>query len=173
MRVVSFHSWGEFIGDPENKASQKLNKWVKECKISMNPIKHQVFGFNNPSPKIANTGEQFANKDNPYGYEFWLIISKNFKIDGSMNVKLVESGLYTVISIKGLDDICNGWKQLIDWIQKSEKYDFNPNWKGLREYYLKNHFKYGITGLEHHINYPENDEKKFLIDIYAQIIEKK
>ncbi len=172
MKVIAFHSWGEFIGDPEKKTFQKLDEWVKERGISLDPLKHQIFGFNNPSPHINDSGNQFASKDNPYGYEVWMTIPEDYEIEENMKVKTIEGGLYGAVSIRGVDNIGKGWKFLFDWIQNSEEYDFHPNWKGLSKYYDKEHVTQGITGLEYLVNYQEYDEKNFLMDIYFPIIER-
>ncbi len=172
MKVVSFHSWGEFIGDPETKTHQKLDEWKIKSGISYDPLIHQVFGFNNPNPKFTETGEQVDSKDNPYGYEIWITIPEDFKVEDNLKVKTVEGGLYGVISIRGIQNIGKGWKLLVDWIHNSEEYDFHPNWKGLTKYYDKDYFEYGTTGLELHTNYPESEEENFLMDIYAPIKEK-
>ena len=172
MKVISFHSWGEFIGDPEEKTFKKLDKWVKESGISLDPLKYQIFGFNNPSPHINDSGEQFASKYNPYGYEVWMTIPEDYEIEENVKVKTIKGGLYGVVSIRGVNNIGKGWKFLFDWIQNSEEYDFHPNWKGLSKYSDEEHVNQGITGLEYHVNYPENDEENFLMEIYFPIIEK-
>ncbi|MFX1388247.1 MAG: effector binding domain-containing protein [Promethearchaeota archaeon] len=172
MKVLSFHSWGEYIGDPEIKTLQKLKDWLKKSKTSIDPTKHQIFGFDNPVPQVNEKGEQYASKENPYGYEVWITIPNDFKLEGDLNIKKVKAGLYAVISIKNAMNIGHGWKSLFDWISNSEKYDFHPKWKGLIKYYDKDVIEHGIIGLEHHINYPENEVDKMLLDIYAPIIEK-
>jgi len=172
MKVISFHSWGEFIGDPESKSFQKLDDWIKEKSIPLDPLKHQIFGFNNPSPHINDSGEHFASKDNPYGYEVWITIPEDYEIEENMKAKTVEGGLYCVVSVRGANNIGKGWKFLFDWLKKSEEYDIHPNWKGLSKYYDEDHVIQGIIGLEYIINYPKNDEDNFLMDIYFPIIER-
>lgn len=173
MKVISFHSWGEFVGDPEIKTFKKLEEWIKKSGIVIDPMKHQIFGFDNPVPQVNEKGEQYASKENPYGYEVWITIPEDFKVDEDLNLKKVEQGLYAVISVKSAMNIGFGWKFLFDWISNSEKYDFHPKWKGLTKYYDKKIVDNGIIGLENLLNYPEIDEENILLDIYAPIIEKK
>ncbi len=173
MKVVSFHSWGEFIGDPEIKTLQKLEEWIIKRSLSIDPSRHQIFGFDNPVPQGNEKGEQFASKENPYGYEVWITIPEDYKIEEDLKIKKVESGLYAVVSVKSVMDIGYGWKNIFDWIKNCEKYDFHPKWKGITKYYEKETIEHGKIGLEHHINYPEKEIDKMLMEIYAPIIEKK
>jgi hypothetical protein len=172
MRVFSFHSWGEFIGDSEIKTFQKVEEWIKRSEISIDPLDHQVFGFDNPVPQVNEKGEQYASKENPYGYEVWITIPKDYKVEGELKIKDVKAGLYAVVSIKNVMNIGFGWKSLYDWISNNEKYNFHPKWTGLIKYYDKDIIDHGIIGLENHINYPENEIDKMLVDIYFPVIEK-
>jgi len=172
MKVVSFHSWGEFIGDPEIKALQMLEEWIKDNDLSIDPSKHQIFGFDNPVPQVNEKGEQYASKEQPYGYEVWITITEDYKIEGDPKIKKVGGGFYATISIKSAMNISQGWKYLFDWIKNNEKYNFHPKWKGLTKYYDKDVIEHGIIGLENHVNYPENDVEKMLLDIYAPIVKK-
>lgn len=172
MRVISFHSFGEFIGDPEIKTLQKVEEWLKKSVISIDPSKHQIFGFDNPVPQVDEKGEQFASKEKPYGYEVWITIPEDYEINGDQKIKMVGAGLYAVVSIKSAMNIGYGWKILFDWISSNNKYDAHPRWKGLIKYYNEEVIEHGIIGLEHFINYPENEIEKMLLDIYGPIVEK-
>ncbi|MFX1504294.1 MAG: hypothetical protein ACFFDH_25260 [Promethearchaeota archaeon] len=171
MRVISFHSWGDFIGDPEIKTLQKLGDWLRKSSLSIDPLKHRIFGFDNPVPQVNENGEQYASKEKPYGYEVWITIPEDYKVEEAIKIKSVKAGLYAVISVN-LMNIGIGWKSLFVWIKSNDKFDFHPKWKGLTKYYDKDIIEHGIIGLEHHINYPENDVEKMLLDIYAPIVEK-
>ncbi len=171
MKVISFHSWGEFIGDPESKTHQKIDEWSRKRGISIDPSKHQIFGFNNPVPQVNEKGEQYASKEKPYGYEIWITLPKDYQMEENQDVKMITTGLYAVISVKGVKNIGLGWKSLFDWISNNKKYNFHPKWKGLPKY--NENIEYGVTGLENHTNYPEIQEEKILLDLYAPIIEKK
>ncbi|TKJ19575.1 MAG: hypothetical protein CEE43_14795 [Promethearchaeota archaeon Loki_b32] len=170
MRVISFHSWGEFIGDPEIKSHQKLEELIKKSGISIDPLEHQILGFNNPLPKFNEKGEQIASKKKPYGYEIWITIPEDFKAKGIL--KNVESGSYAVVSVKGANNIGSGWQALLEWISNNDKYSLHPKCKGLLNFYDKDKFEHGITGLELHVNYPEIGEEKLHLDLYAPINKK-
>lgn len=173
MKVVSFHSWGDSVGDPEIKTLQKLAEWVEKSDLSINPLKHQVFGFDNPVPQVNEKGEQYASKEKPYGYEIWITVPDDYEIKGKLKIKKVEAGVYAVISIKNVMNIGLAWKNLFDWITNNENYNFHPKWKGLTKYFDKELIKHDIIGLEHFVNYPENNVENMLMDIYAPIIEKR
>lgn len=170
MKVASSHSWGEFIGDPEIKSHQKLDEWIRKSGISIDPSNYLIFGFNNPLPKFNKRGEQVASKESPYGYEIWITIPEDFKAKGIL--KNVEGGLYAVVSVKGVNNIGNGWQALLDWISNNDKYSLHPKCKGLLNFYDKDKVEHGITGLELHINYPEIGEEKLHLDLYAPVVEK-
>ena len=180
MKVVSFHSMGEFLGDPEEKASAKMIAWAKSKGLLNKPGKHQVFGFNNPDPPVTEEGIPEPNKR--YGYEYWITVEEDFKTEENIDVKTVDGGSYAVLTcrVESPVDIGKTWGKLIRWIQESEKYDFHPNCRGLKSHYNKSHFEYGITGLEHHLNLLETPPKgkpwktheKLVMDIYVPIIEK-
>jgi DNA gyrase inhibitor GyrI len=180
MKVASFHSLGEHLGEPEKKAYSALIAWAKPKGFLDRPAEHQVFGFNNPDPPTTEEGLPDPNK--PYGYEFWMSVGKNDEIEDEIDEKTVEGGLYAVITCKvgGPVDIGKTWGRLVEWIKNSEEYTFHPKWKGFKSHYDKKTFEYGVTGLEHHLNpmetppkgKPWQTEEQLIIDIYAPVIRK-
>jgi DNA gyrase inhibitor GyrI len=181
MKVVSFHSMGEFLGSPEEKAWAKMVAWAKPKGLLNSPREHQIFGFNNPDPPLSEEGIPEPNKS--YGYEFWMTIGDDFKTEKDMDVKTVEGGSYAVMTcrVESPVDIGKTWEELVKWIQKSKKYGFHPNLKGLKSHYNKDHIEHGITGLENHINpwvetppkgKPWKTAERLIIDIYVPVIEK-
>lgn len=128
MRVVSFHAMGEFLGDPEPKAGEKLYSWAEPQGLYDEPEKHRVFGFNNPDPKYdKESGEFVINKENPYGYEFWMTIDDDFEVDGNLAVKTIPEGLFVTKSCVGVHDLGRAWKELGDWVKESKEYKFAPH----------------------------------------------
>ncbi len=153
MKVASFHEMGEFLGDPEDKAYKKLEIWARPRGIFDDP-KFKVFGFNNPDPKyIKETKEFLINKDNPYGYEFWISLSPDFEEDDDLNTKEFEGGLYVVSRCEGVHKLGEVWKNLYDWVKVNSKYKFAPH-----------------QCLEHNVN-KEEDGEKILFDVYFPISE--
>lgn len=180
MRVASFHSMGEHLGDPERKAYAKMIAWAKPKGFLDNPAEHQVFGFNNPDPPTSEEGLPEPNK--PYGYEIWVSVGNDDEIEDTIDTKTVEGGLYAVMTcrVDGPVDIGRTWGRLIKWIQESEECTFHPNWKGFKSHYNKKHVEHGVAGLEHHLNPMETPPKgkpwqtkeRLIIDIYAPIIKR-
>jgi DNA-binding transcriptional ArsR family regulator/effector-binding domain-containing protein len=125
MKVVSFHAMGEALGEPEPKAGAKLYAWAQPKGLYENPKKHRVFGFNNPDPKfIKETKEFIVDKDNPYGYEFWMTIEDDFEVEEDIKVKNIPEGLFVTKRCTGVDDLGKTYKELVDWIKESRDYDF-------------------------------------------------
>jgi DNA gyrase inhibitor GyrI len=181
MKVVAFHSMGEFLGNPEEKAAAQMVAWAKPKGLLDDPAEHQIFGFNNPDPPPGEEGIPEANKQ--YGYEFWISVGEDFTTQEDVSVKTVEGGLYAVMTcrVERPPDIGKIWGKLIKWVQRSEKYTFHPKWRGLASHYAKTHFEHGITGLENHLNpwveapskgKPWKTRENLIMDMYAPIIEK-
>jgi len=125
MRVVSFHAMGEFLGAPEPKAGAKIYAWAEPLGLYEKPEKHRVFGFNNPDPKYDKETKEFIiNKENPYGYEFWMTIDDDFEVDDKVTVKTIPEGLFVTKKCMGVDDLGKTYKELVAWIKESNKYDF-------------------------------------------------
>ncbi|MFW9845796.1 MAG: GyrI-like domain-containing protein [Candidatus Thorarchaeota archaeon] len=120
MRVASVRAISK---SPENDAWEKLREWAEPRGLLDDIKKHPVFGFNNPDP---TPGKQ------EYGYEFWIKIGKDVDVEGDIEIKEFEGGLYAVTTTPlkadpsmtddGIEFI-GGWKRLADWI-KASKYDF-------------------------------------------------
>ncbi len=128
MRVVSFHAMGEFLGDPEPKAGAKMYKWANPLGLYDEPEKHRVFGFNNPDPKYDREKGQFiVNKENPYGYEFWMTIPEDFEVDDEVTVKTIPEGLFVTKSCIGIDDLGRVWQELGTWVKESKEYKFGKH----------------------------------------------
>jgi DNA gyrase inhibitor GyrI/DNA-binding HxlR family transcriptional regulator len=156
MRVVSFHAMGEFLGDPETKAGKKIFDWANPKGLYEDTEKHKVFGFNNPDPKYDHDkGEFLVDKDNQYGYEFWMTIDENFEVEKDIVVKNIPEGLYVVKSCKGVNELGEAWKELYMWIKNSDKYDFGDK-----------------QCLEQALNPKEQDGHKIKFNLYFPIKEK-
>jgi DNA gyrase inhibitor GyrI/DNA-binding HxlR family transcriptional regulator len=156
MRVVSFHAMGEFLGDPETKAGKKIYDWAYPKGLYEDTEKHKVFGFNNPDPKYDHDKGQFlVDKDNQYGYEFWMTIDEDFKVEEDIVVKNIPEGLFAVKSCTGVEELGEAWKELYMWIKNNDKYGFGD-----------------LQCLEHALNPMERDGHKIQFDLYFPIEEK-
>ncbi|MHA1667186.1 MAG: effector binding domain-containing protein [Candidatus Heimdallarchaeaceae archaeon] len=154
MRVVSFHAMGEFLGDPETKAGRKMHQWAYPKGLYDRPDKHHVFGFNNPDPEYdKDTGEFIIDKEHPYGYEFWITVPDDFKVEEGLTVKEIHEGLFVDNRCKGINALEKAWKELGDWVKTNEKYSFGKH-----------------QCLEQPVNPLEQDEDKIVFDLYFPIM---
>lgn len=110
MKVVSFHAMGEFLGNPEEKASAKMVAWAKPKGMLNDLARHMIFGFNNPDPPLDADGILEPNSE--YGYEFWITVGEKFETEDDADMKTVEGGLYAVMTCKveGAVDIGKTWR---------------------------------------------------------------
>ena len=145
QKVVSFHSMGEFIGDPETKAFQKLSAWANSRKIFDVPGKHQLFGFNNPNP---------TRESKIYGYEFWLTVPQDYDT-GTVKTKHLAGGEYAVLRCL-LSKIGPAWKDLMELIKASNEYEAD----------------YSRQCLEHSIDPKVTEFEKVIMDLYQPIKKK-
>lgn len=107
MRVASFRAISE---TPEHDAAQLLANWVHGKGYLDDLEKNPVFGFNNPDPTEGKK---------EYGYEFWIRMSDDFE-EEEVTVKDVEGGRYAVTTSESLSVIGEKWKQLVEWVKRSE-----------------------------------------------------
>ena len=106
MRIVSFHVISK---TPENDASKKMQKWMKENNIFFDSDSHPTFGFDNPKP---TRGKE------EYGYEFWLKVDDDFEPKDDVKVKDIPSFQYVVTTSWRLTDVGRDWKHLDRWIKE-------------------------------------------------------
>jgi hypothetical protein len=75
MRVASFYA---FSASPETDSWSKCVSWVKSHACWQNPPATRIFGFNNPDPSAGSPN---------YGYEFWLTIGPEVKLENEIKIK--------------------------------------------------------------------------------------
>ncbi|NHJ05588.1 MAG: ArsR family transcriptional regulator [Candidatus Heimdallarchaeota archaeon] len=108
MRVACFHVISK---TPENDASKKMSKWMKENNIFFDSEKHPTFGFDNPRP---TQGKE------EYGYEFWLKVEDDFEPKDDVKLKDIPSFYYVVTTCWRLTDIGRDWMHLDRWIREHD-----------------------------------------------------
>ena len=141
MRVVSFHGFGQ---EPENIAFQKLRDWAEPKGLLDDPHKRRVFGFNNPDPSPGSPN---------YGYEVWMEIDSEVKVEEGLTIKDFDGGLYGVARVFGVEHIGSRWGELVAWLESSK-------YKGAHHQWLEQH----ATGKE---MLPE----ELTLDLYIPIAE--
>jgi DNA gyrase inhibitor GyrI len=142
MRVASVRCISDM---PERDAWEKLLPWAEAKGVLGDPVRHPVYGFNNPSPSPGNK---------KYGYEFWIVVDPDARSEGEIEVKDVPGGLYAVTRCRLIGDprgsVPEVWKELLEWVQAS-KY----RWRKVHE----------LEKLQN----PLADEKNIVLDLYLPI----
>ena len=142
MRVVSFQAISE---SPENEAWAKLREWAEPKGYFDDLDKNPIYGFNNPNPSPGKK---------EYGYEFWLVVSPDFKSE-EVSVKNIPESFNVVTRCNVEDpvrDITEAWKKILEWIRKHK---------------IK---LAGRCGLEKVI-VPSHSGEGFILDIYIPVEE--
>jgi len=118
MQVASVRVVSE---TPERDAWDGMRRWAEPRGLLGKTQEHPVFGFNNPDP---------SQDSKEYGYEFWVRIGKDTKVEGTIQAKDFGGGLYaaTTCDIKEctLEGIPQAWGMLAKWV-KSSKYKFGKH----------------------------------------------
>ena len=104
MRVARFHASGR---RPEAEAWGKLRLWAEPHGLLKDSTAHPVFGFNNPSP--ARAGED-------YGYEFWIRIGSETRVESGIATQDFPGGGYAVTTVRGFPNP-GSWMQLLEWVR--------------------------------------------------------
>ncbi|TFH34574.1 MAG: AraC family transcriptional regulator [Anaerolineales bacterium] len=110
MTVASSHAIGK---SPELKAWEQLRAWAEPKGFLDNLNRHPVFGFNNPGPTEGNE---------EYGYEFWIAIEPDSKLEGIIQSKQFPGGIYAVMRclLMGDPGVHQSWKLLWEWAQSKD-----------------------------------------------------
>lgn len=118
-----------YVGEnPENNAQELLKDFVIRNNLYEIKPDARVFGFNSPCP----------TPDKPvYGYEYWVTIPNDMKVEKPYVKKYFKGGLYAAHMIT-LGNF-NEWQWLSDWVKGNGKYlgdtvdDDNKEMGGLLE----------------------------------------
>ncbi|RDE17630.1 MAG: hypothetical protein C4K49_01645 [Candidatus Thorarchaeota archaeon] len=142
MRVASVRVVSE---TPERDAWGRMKAWAEPRGLLANIQEHPVFGFNNPDPSPDR-------KD--YGYEFWVPIGKDTKVEGEVEAKDFRGGLYAVTTCDvrecKLEGIPHAWGMLAKWVESSK-------------------YKFGKHQMLEGIHNPDASESELVLDLYCPI----
>jgi len=118
MRVASFTGFSE---TPEMDAHTAAVKWAEKKGLIKD---YHSFGFNNPPPWDTEGPE--------YGYEIWVLIGKDTKVEEGIEVKEYPTTLCAVTSIDRLEQIGDAWEYLYKWVKTNDEYQHSDS-NGLEE----------------------------------------
>ncbi|MHA2175882.1 MAG: effector binding domain-containing protein [Candidatus Hodarchaeales archaeon] len=144
MKVVQFHTVSK---TPEEDVWKALKEWTNPQKLLDSPEKWPVYGFNNPDP-VDNQEE--------YGYELWVRITPEIKVDADLSTLEYSGGLYAVTTTRLFpieDGPIPAWKKLGEWVKNSNEYDFDSR-----------------QMLEKHLN-PKATPENLILELYCPIKE--
>jgi len=116
MRVASFHAYS---ASPELQAAKKLVDWAQPKGLLDARGTHRIFGFNNPDPSPGSPN---------YGYEFWIEINHDFKVEKGITVKDFSGGWYGTTPVSGVENITPTWQKLAAWRAGSTYKTANHQW---------------------------------------------
>jgi hypothetical protein len=103
-----------FFGDnPEDRAGEMLDTFVRGVGLPALKPDFRVYGFNNPSPK----------GNEPYGYEFWATIPDDFEVPAPLIKKRFAGGVYAAHCIKMGD--FHEWQLLWKWVETNGEYQYD------------------------------------------------
>ncbi len=132
--------------EPETKAWQKMEAWLKEHNFNKEELK--IYGFNNPNP---TPGKE------EYGYEFYVPTNLNLEEDDTIKIKEMKGGTFAVTEclVKGdFEQITRSWKELIGWVKDHPDYEFEADYC-----------------YEHHPD-PNASPEDFILNLYLPVVEK-
>jgi len=102
---------------PEDDAWKKMYSFAEPRGLLKDQKKNPIFGFNNPNPS--------AGKEE-YGYEFWIRIDPDMKLEEGVEKKEFKGGLYAVTRCNltkemtsSTGEALQSWVKLTEWLKSS------------------------------------------------------
>jgi DNA gyrase inhibitor GyrI/DNA-binding HxlR family transcriptional regulator len=137
---------------PEDDAWKKMVAFAEPRGLLTDLKKNPIFGFNNPNPT--------AGKEE-YGYEFWIRISPETKVEEDVTKKKFDGGLYAVTR-------CNLTKESTSAFL--QEHGMLESWARLSEWFKSSGYKKGKhQWLEKSVN-PNKPDEDLLLDLHLPII---
>ena len=136
---------------PEDDAWKKMVAFAEPKGLLKDLKKNPIFGFNNPDP---TKGKE------EYGYEFWIRIDPDMKLEEGVTMKEFDGGLYAVTR-------CNLTKEVASTFL--QEYGALESWVKLGEWFKSSGYKMGKHQcLEKSVN-PNKPDEDLLLDLYWPI----
>lgn len=114
MTVASIHIQ-KGLGDSEEECHRVLDHFVKMNRLTGPQSNLRHFGFNHPDGDPVNGPD--------HGYEMWVSIPEDLKVEAPLQKKRFAGGLYAahMIPMGAFEE----WEWLFDWIGRSESFEFD------------------------------------------------
>ncbi|MFW9794263.1 MAG: effector binding domain-containing protein [Candidatus Thorarchaeota archaeon] len=136
---------------PEDDAWKKLVAFAEPKGLLKDLKKNPIFGFNNPDP---SEGKE------EYGYEFWIRIDPDTKLEEGVTQKKFGGGLYAVTRCNLTQEAASPFLQEHGGLE---------SWIRLREWFKSSGYKTGKhQWLEKSVN-PNKPDEDLLLDLYWPI----
>ena len=136
---------------PEDDAWKKMVAFAEPRGLLTDLKKNPIFGFNNPNPT--------AGKEE-YGYEFWIRISPETKVEEDVTKKKFDGGLYAVTR-------CNLTKEFTSAFL--QEHGMLESWARLSEWFKSSGYKKGKhQWLEKSVN-PNKPDEDLLLELHLPI----
>jgi DNA-binding HxlR family transcriptional regulator/DNA gyrase inhibitor GyrI len=136
---------------PEDDAWKRMVAFAEPKGLLKDLKKNPIFGFNNPNP---SPGKE------EYGYEFWIRIDPDVKLDEDVNKKKFDGGLYAVTR-------CNLTKEAASTFLQER--GMLESWANLSEWFKSSGYKKGKhQWLEKSVN-PNKPDEDLLLDLHLPI----
>ncbi|MGY5860936.1 MAG: effector binding domain-containing protein [Candidatus Thorarchaeota archaeon] len=136
---------------PEDDAWKKMVAFAEPRGLLKDLKKNPIFGFNNPNPS--------AGKEE-YGYEFWIRINPDTKLEEDVAKKEFSGGLYAVTR-------CNLTKESTSAFL--HEHGHLESWANLMKWFESSEYKKGKhLCLEKSVN-PKKPDQDLLLDLYLPI----
>ncbi len=137
---------------PEDDAWKKVVAFAEPRGLLKDLKKNPIFGFNNPNPS--------AGKEE-YGYEFWIRINPDIKMEEGVTKKEFSGGLYAVTR-------CNLTKESTSAFL--HEHGQLESWANLVKWFESSGYKKGKhVCLEKSVN-PNKPDEDLLLDLYLPIV---
>lgn len=103
--------------EPEAKASELLDRFVRMAGLAERKPDLRHYGFNHPNPK---------DETGAHGYEMWVTIPDDMAVPAPLTKKRFAGGTYAahMIPMGNFQD----WEKLIRWADVQEEYRFAGDW---------------------------------------------
>ena len=147
MRAAHVHVLSE---TPEEDANRKLMGWAERN------------GAVRKEARLFGRNTYPTDNPEPHGYEFFLTITQNVKLEGDVDLKEVAGGSYAVLRVTGLEKIGEAWRKLWKWFEenKREHAGFRKEEHGW------------VDGYEEHVNWQENKPpSEWVFDLWVKLKE--
>ena len=136
---------------PEDDAWKKMVAFAEPKGLLKDLKKNPIFGFNNPNPS--------AGKEE-YGYEFWILIDPDMKMEEGVTKKKFDGGLYAVTR-------CNLAKEAASTFL--QEHGMLESWANLSEWFKTSGYKKGKhQWLEKSLN-PNKPDEDLQLDLHLPI----